>query len=83
MRVGPCSPVSMSNLVGNEKRYFKCFFIAWDEAVESIEAVELVDEAAAIRRAQEMLRSKPILRSAEIWESGRFVARLAVSRVRT
>jgi hypothetical protein len=56
-------------------RQFRCFFIGEDEAVETFEPIDLENEAEAVRRAERMLTSRPSA-AAEIWESGRLVARI-------
>jgi hypothetical protein len=57
-------------------RSFRCFFINDDDTVGSFEVLEVDNEAEAIFRARQMLRSQSFAASAELWETGRFVARI-------
>jgi hypothetical protein len=60
----------------SEMTQFRCFFVDERDTVESFEPLDLKDEAEAVRRAEEMLRARATAVSAEIWESGRLVARV-------
>jgi hypothetical protein len=61
---------------------FRFFLIDESDRVERFEAHESAGESVALSRGREVLLANPRAAALEIWQSGRFVARLQARRGR-
>jgi hypothetical protein len=56
---------------------FHCCFVGEDNRVMDFELVEAATEQDAARRAGGMLHARPAATAAELWQGGKFIARVS------
>lgn len=54
---------------------YRCFLVS-GQRIRSVEIFDCADDAEVRLKATAVLRSKPDHQGAEIWQAGRFVARI-------
>ena len=56
---------------------FRCFFIDEGDKVEGFESCESASQTEALGRAYDLLCGNPSATAVELWDQGRFVARVS------